>query len=91
RKHPVSMLQEMYKTGITPIYDLIHAEGPSHETTFTYNVSVGDLNDNNGRWPVKEKSQTCGSNDNSGKVKTEATAKAMVENGEKLKGWNLSL
>ena len=40
---PVSVLQELcVKRHMTPKYDLIQIEGPVHEPTFKYRVTVGE-------------------------------------------------
>jgi len=40
---PVSVLQELcVKRHMTPKYDLIQIEGPDHEPTFKYRVTVGE-------------------------------------------------
>ncbi|RXG52294.1 Interferon-inducible double-stranded RNA-dependent protein kinase activator A-like protein A [Armadillidium vulgare] len=43
-KTPVSLLQELcMRRGISPKYDLLQIEGPVHEPTFVYRVTVGEF------------------------------------------------
>merc|ERR1712242_694384 len=43
-KTPVSLLHDMYmRQGLTPKYELVQTEGPMHDTTFIYRVTIGEL------------------------------------------------
>ena len=43
-KTPVSLLHDLYmRRGLTPQYDLVQTEGPMHDTTFKYRVTIGKL------------------------------------------------